>query len=230
MQGITSVATSGGKAKVYIKAVTDIKGYKKGDIIAKFNKASFSLNLEDRGKESHGKNLHLSNLDMILSSILIDPHTFSTGMISMFANKNKKETCIVPFSEKVNTDSEGVAFLKYPAIDLVLYDEEYLDTQFLYNQDDDTITAEPNSTFIAEYYVSKEVAAGFDFNRKFLPYVQIEIVNEVSISGTGNSYMYMKIPKASLVSDVSLTYNSGEITRTGLEFNIIENKAEVYFY
>lgn len=230
INNMTDFATSGGHSVVYIKATQDTKNYKKGQVIAQLPQSSFSIEFDNSGKEIKSNKNLVSNLELKIDRIVISPHSFSSGLFNLITNKKKVKTIKVPIREKVSTDSEGEGFLTSPAIDLALYTEDGEEAGFVYEEETDTITADENSTYIAEYYSKRNVAAAYSLDKKHLENVKIEILTHANVGENTDSKMLLTIPKASLFVEPILEYNSGEITRTDLSFNVIDSKAEVYFY
>lgn len=86
-----------------------------------------------------------------------------------------------------------------------------------------------NESYIVEYHYTVEPYSTFNIKEKTSAYFSIEIVNDLNINSESQK-MYIKIPKAGLSLSPRLTYNANEITRTDLEFTIINGEGKVVFF
>lgn len=224
-------SSSGGTATVYIRYAADHINNKKGDLVAIFTKSNFSLIFENDGKEITKNRYLASDLRLNLKQIVIDPKSFSESIYNLLTHKSDAGKTDVPYVEKIMTDSQGVAFLKYtPSDEIKVFKDKEKIEDFVLDNNAKISNLEPDTEYIIDYTYEIDAISSFDIKEKSLPYFNIEIVNSASMENTTNKKMYLNINRAALSLSPTLNYVQNEVTRTTLEFNVIDGNARAVFY
>ena len=216
-----------------------IRDFNTKKVLAEIDKASYVLHFMNHDTGAQSKHVNLAAYEEFSpSNISVSGIMLTKAIANLLYNKNKIEdvNVLFPISDFQITNDNGTVFLsQIPANKDVYYRHSGSGEYISLNPDSINLTTgevqglESNINMDFLYYIDSSSTLQYTFDKKRLEYVSIEIINQGN-SGNKGSKMYLKIDKASLSIRDSFNFDKMSIAQASLNFKIIDNTLQVFYY
>lgn len=217
-----------------------IRDFATKQILAEINKASYEL--EFLNSDTQARNARSVNLaayqEFSPSAISVSGIILTQAIAKLLYNKSAIANMSIktPVNEmQAISDTGSVYLTELPFDNNISYringTSEYklVKKENIIIETGEIINLPIHSNIDFLYYTENKQAIQYTFDKKRLDYVSIEIINQGN-AGRSGSKMYMKIDKASLSIRDSFNFDKMSIAQASLNFKIIDNTLEVFYY